>query len=87
MTSDISPTDFLFDEINCFLSKDVQNHFKSIQQQYEELKQLNEKPSIVLIGQSGVGKSSLINTIFKEEIATEGETTQTTQTYNQYANE
>jgi len=41
-------------------------------QKYEEIRKKMKRVNIMVIGKSGVGKSTLINSIFREEIATTG---------------
>ncbi|BFU23415.1 hypothetical protein EHI8A_101870 [Entamoeba histolytica HM-1:IMSS-B] len=87
MSTEQDSTDVAFDEIVSPLSDDIQKYVKKVYQAYSELVQLNQKPVVLLIGQTGVGKSSIINTLFKEVVALEGETTETTEGFNRYASE
>ena len=85
MNSDININDLLYEEINNQMKIDIQNHIATISQSFSELQKINEKPIIILIGQSGVGKSSLINSIFQENVAVEGEISQTTEDFTEYS--
>ena len=87
MSNDININDLLYEEINNQMKIDIQNHIAKISQSYNELSSINEKPTIILIGQSGVGKSSLINLMFQKEVAIEGEISQTTEGFNEHSNE
>ena len=87
MSFDININDLLYDEINNEMQIDIQNHIAMISQSYSELSSINEKPTIILIGQSGVGKSSLINSIFQEDVAIEGEVSQTTEEFDEHSND
>lgn len=87
MSNEININDLLYEEINNEMKIDLQNHIAKLSQTYTELSSINKKPTIILIGQSGVGKSSLINSIFQEDVAIEGEISQTTEGFNEHSNE
>lgn len=57
---------------------------EKFQKEYEELKNSLKKPNILLIGQTGVGKSSLINTVFGDDIAKVSNTKPETRGFYKY---
>lgn len=65
-------------EIN---DQDLKNQFDN---ELEALKESIERPNILVVGQTGVGKSSLINTIFGEDIAKVSNTKPETRGFHKY---
>ena len=51
---------------------DLQNFENKFKEEFNDFKQTIKKPNILLIGSTGVGKSSLINTCFGEQLAKVG---------------
>lgn len=51
---------------------DQENLTKKFEEEYNKLKQKVQKPGILLAGQTGVGKSSLVNHVFGETVAITG---------------
>ncbi|ELP90617.1 hypothetical protein EIN_021460 [Entamoeba invadens IP1] len=78
------PSEYAVAEMTNPLSKDIEAHIDAVTKLYTSMVSLNQIPVILVIGQSGVGKSSLINTIFKETVAAEGETSETTENFKKY---
>lgn len=57
---------------------------EKFQKEYEALKESLKKPNILLLGQTGVGKSSLINTIFGDDTARVSHTKPETRGFYKY---
>src|SRR5574344_1227534 len=64
------PTDGLIDKFN---------------QAYETLKKQIKRPNILILGQTGVGKSSLVNTVFGEKLAEVSNVKATTRGFHSYS--
>ena len=60
---------------------------KKFEEEYSKVKQSVQKPNILLAGATGVGKSSLINLVFGEEVAKVGTGKPVTQRIDVYENE
>lgn len=58
---------------------------KQFEQDFEEYKKSIVAPNILLLGQTGVGKSTLINTIFGEELAKVSHTKPETRGFHSYS--
>lgn len=48
------------------------NFMQKVDDLYNDFKKKNHKANIIIIGKTGVGKSTLINTVFKDNLATTG---------------
>lgn len=57
---------------------------QQLEQEFNTLKDSIKRPNILVIGQTGVGKSSLINTIFSEDIAKVSNTKPETRGFHKY---
>lgn len=66
------------------MSKVMEDLGQKIEQEYAKYQQSITKPNILVIGATGVGKSSLINTIFGEDLARTGTGKPVTQELNVY---
>jgi uncharacterized protein (DUF697 family)/GTP-binding protein EngB required for normal cell division len=64
---------------------DLDQFQQKLDQEYQDFKSKVEKPNILLIGGTGVGKSSLINTCFGSELAQVGVGKPVTQHMDSYA--
>jgi len=54
------------------MSTNFDNFYEKLNSEYENIKSTIKKPNILIIGATGVGKSSLINTVFGKELAKVG---------------
>ena len=64
-----------------------ENLSKKLQEEFEKLQQEIQKPNILIAGATGVGKSSLINMVFGEEVAIIGTGKPVTQKIDVYESE
>ncbi|MCQ2975472.1 MAG: 50S ribosome-binding GTPase [Bacteroidales bacterium] len=62
----------------------VEGLVEKFEAQFTELKNEIINPNIMILGQTGVGKSSLINTVFGKDIATIGNTVATTRGFHKF---
>ena len=60
---------------------------ETIQQRYEKINSELGAFNVLVIGKSGVGKSTLLNAIFRENLASTGSGRSITQNTTQYSNE
>ena len=66
-----------------FNSEDLKKKFEK---ELEDLRSSVKRTNILVVGQTGVGKSSLINVIFGEDIASVSHTKPETRGFHKYAN-
>ncbi|WKS95428.1 GTPase [Riemerella columbina] len=60
---------------------------KQFQREFEELKKNIKSPNVLVLGQTGVGKSSLINTIFGKDLAAISHTKPKTRGFYRYSSD
>jgi ribosome biogenesis GTPase A len=88
MSNNVDPLEALLrEEFNKLKQKDLTESVKEVKQEYEKINQQLGTLNVLVIGKAGIGKSTLLNAVFKEKLAVTGVGRPITQNTTRYYKE